>query len=220
MNELFGTASPMWTAMPSAGVGLQIPTLFTFGGRPIAAPAFGSPAQSMGLSATSSGLQALPAPSGLPSNMYGPSGGVPPSAQQSFAAPAVMTAGFPYAFNSSAALLSPEAMGWVTPASLLAAVAMRRGQPQGPTNDREVEDFLYDAVDMLPGTSEVELRCENGRVTLTGSVSDKRTKRDIGEIAWAIPGINDLQNNVTITSRRRSRPNRDGEAAPTVPARK
>src|SRR5206468_3229906 len=89
--------------------------------------------------------------------------------------------------------------------SLLAAVAFRRGQPQGPANDHEVEEFIYDALDLLPGTADVEVRCENGRATLTGVVQHKRTKRDIGEIAWAIPGLQDVQNNVSITSRRRAR---------------
>lgn len=93
----------------------------------------------------------------------------------------------------------------ITPAAVLAAVAMRRGQPLGPSNDQEVEDFVYDALDLLPGANEVEVRCEGGRVTLTGSVQQKRVKRDVGEIAWAIPTVNDVQNNVTITARRRSR---------------
>ncbi|PYQ71121.1 MAG: hypothetical protein DMG04_22275 [Acidobacteria bacterium] len=91
-----------------------------------------------------------------------------------------------------------------TPA-LLAAVAIRRGQPMGPSNDQECEDFIYDALELLPGTSEVEVRCESGRVTLTGSVHHKRLKRDVGEIGWAIPSVSDVQNNVTISTKRRSR---------------
>jgi osmotically-inducible protein OsmY len=93
----------------------------------------------------------------------------------------------------------------VSAPSLLAAVAMRRGQPLGPTNDQEIEDFIYDALDLLPGTSEVDVRCESGRTMLTGTVQQKRAKRDIGEIAWAIPAVQDVQNNVTITARRRAR---------------
>jgi hypothetical protein len=90
-------------------------------------------------------------------------------------------------------------------ASLLAVVAVRRGQPQGPTTEQEVEDFIYDALELVPGAGEVEVRCENGRATLTGTVQHKRVKHDAGEIAWAIPGLSDVQNNVTITSRRRAR---------------
>jgi len=113
------------------------------------------------------------------------------------------------------------------PASaLLATVAMRRGQPQGPTNDAEVEEFLYDALDLLAGASDVEVRLESGRATLTGTVPHKRLKRDVGEIAWAIPGLNDVQNNVTIAARRRSRGvgGRESEpqqsSSPNTPGRK
>jgi len=102
----------------------------------------------------------------------------------------------------------------VTPTAVLAAVAMRRGQPQGPANDQEIEDFLYDALELLPGTSDIEVRCEGARVTMTGSVHHKRLKRDIAEIAWAIPSVNDVQNNVTIASRRRARANAGREAEP------
>ncbi len=70
------------------------------------------------------------------------------------------------------------------------------------------------------GTSEVEVRCEGGRATLTGSVQHKRLKRDVGEIAWAIPALNDVQNNVTITSRRRSRIGREVEVGPSPSTRK
>jgi hypothetical protein len=93
----------------------------------------------------------------------------------------------------------------VTAPALMAAIAVRRGQPQGPTSDHDVEEFIYDAVELLPGASEVEVRCESGRVALSGSVPHKRLKRDIGELAWAIPGINDVNNSVTITTRRRAR---------------
>lgn len=101
--------------------------------------------------------------------------------------------------------------------ALLAAIALRRGQPQGPANDQEIEEFLYDALELLPGTNDVEVRCDAGRVTLTGSVQQKRLKRDVGEIAWAIPSINDVTNNVTIATRRRPRvAGREGEAHQTT----
>ena len=84
----------------------------------------------------------------------------------------------------------------------------------GPTSDHEIEDFINDALDLIPGTSDVEVRCEGGRATFAGSVAHKRVKRDIGESAWAIPTLNDVQNNITIAARRRSRgPNREAEPA-------
>ena len=81
----------------------------------------------------------------------------------------------------------------VTAPALLGAVAMKRGQPSGPTNDQEIEDFLYDALEFLTGTNEVEVRCEGGRVTLT------------------------VHNNVSIATRRRSRSSaREGESPNTA----
>jgi hypothetical protein len=122
---------------------------------------------------------------------------------------------FPVGLNPLAGIAAPIATdAGLSAASLLAVVAARRGQPQGPTTEQEVEDFIYDALELLPGASEVDVRCENGRATLTGTVQHKRVKRDAGEIAWAIPGLSDVQNNVTITSRRRARTaGRESEAS-------
>jgi osmotically-inducible protein OsmY len=75
----------------------------------------------------------------------------------------------------------------------------------GPASDQDIEAVIYDALDMLAGTEEVEAKCENGRVILTGSVPHKRIKRDVGEIAWAIPALTDVQNNVVVAARRRGR---------------
>jgi hypothetical protein len=99
----------------------------------------------------------------------------------------------------------PEVAVGVPVPALLATVAVRRGQPLGPTNDQEIEDFIYDALELLPGSGEVDVRCESGRVSFTGTVNYKRLKRDVGEIAWAIPGVNDVANTIAITARRRSR---------------
>jgi len=98
---------------------------------------------------------------------------------------------------------------------------MRRGQPQGPTSEQDVEEFIYDALELLSGAGEIEVRCEGGRVSLTGSVPHKRFKRDAGEIAWAIPGISDVNNTITITARRRSRAfSRETETPPSGQSRK
>jgi hypothetical protein len=111
--------------------------------------------------------------------------------------------------------------GGITAHALLAAIALRRGQPQGPASEQDVEEFIYDAAELLPGAGDVEVRCDGGRISLTGSVPHKRIKRDVGEIAWAIPGIIDVNNAITITARRRSRAvSREGEAQPGAPGRK
>jgi osmotically-inducible protein OsmY len=100
---------------------------------------------------------------------------------------------------------------------------MRRGQPVGPSSDQEIEEFICDALDLLPGANDVEVRCDGGRAVLTGNAQHKRVKRDAGEIAWAIPGISDVQNNITIVPRRRSRSSvREADSAPAsvAPSRK
>jgi hypothetical protein len=126
---------------------------------------------------------------------------------------------------------APWAGGWLPPSQangpagtapmLLAAAAMNRGHLQAPGTDHEVEDLIYDTLELFPGAADVEVRCEAGRVTLAGSVSHKRLKHDVGEIAWAIPSINDVVNNITIASRRRARSfSREGEPQPVAAARK
>ena len=180
MNEMiFGSGSPMWSAMPSIGLAYQ-PMSVT--NRPIGAPLFSSPAIAGAIGGGLTGAPVLSAQQNLSGSGY--------------------VAPYPFAPSPSSTLIGADVTGLVTAASLLTAVAVRRGQPQGPANDHEVEDFIYDALDLLPGTADVEVRCENGRATLTGVVQHKRTKRDIGEIAWAIPGLQDVQNNVSIASRR------------------
>jgi hypothetical protein len=205
-DPIFGSVSQLWPAAPFPYV--QTPT--PFASRPLGSVPAGVAGQG-------------PAPF-----VTGPMSAVPtsplPIAQPGFNSGVVPTFGSNYSSGLSSIISSPvgnvqtigitgtEMAIGVTAPALLTAVAMRRGQPLGPTNDQETEDFIYDALDLLPGATEVEVRCEGGRATLTGTVSQKRLKRDIGEIAWAIPTLNDVQNNITITARRRSRSaSREGE---------
>jgi hypothetical protein len=117
----------------------------------------------------------------------------------------------------------PIGMPEISAQSLVAAVAQRRGQPQGPVSDQDVEEFLYDTFELLAGAGDVDVRCEGGRVALTGTVAHKRLKHDLGEIVWAIPAVTDVQNHVAIAARRRGRPTtgpREGEGPSNAPARK
>jgi hypothetical protein len=126
-----------------------------------------------------------------------------------------------YGYGAGLVAIGPQGPAGLTASSLLTAVALRRGQPQGPANDQEVEEFIYDALELLPGATDVDVRCEGGRVVLSGSVPHKRVKHDVGELAWAIPTLHDIQNNVTIASRRRARTSgRDAETPASGPARK
>jgi len=215
MAELFGTVSPIWSAVPYPGLAwFQTPMAGTgpTGGIPagIAGP--------QGPVALGSGMvTGIPSSGPVPGEPYAFSRGIGPTgtaagfgAGPSNFVSTQMTAPFPH-FGD------PGAGAGMTAPALVAAIAMRRGQPAGPTNDQEIEDFLYDALDLLPGSSDVEIRCDGGRTSLMGAVSQKRLKRDIGEIAWAIPGINDVQNNITIAPRRRSRAQgRDAEPSPVA----
>jgi hypothetical protein len=216
IETTFGSGSPMWTAMPAVGLPYQAMGLGTL---PSTTPAFSSPAIAGGSGGGMTSAQGWSAPGALSTAIYGYGGGVSPNAQPNLAGMG-FAAPYPFASNPWAAPIADPA-GVVTASSMLAAVALRRGQPQGPTSDAEVEEFIYDALDLLPGAADVEIRCEGGRVTMTGSVQHKRTKRDIGEIAWAIPGLHDVQNNVSIASRRRGRSaGREAEAPANVSARK
>ena len=163
-------------------------------------------------SAMPAATQPLPGPAAIPTNAYGYAPGLIAISPQSLGASSLA--------RTPIAVGAEPLVGFTAP-SLLAAVAMRRGQPQGPTTDQEIEDIIYDVLELLPGASEVEVRCEGGRATLTGSVPHKRAKHDVGEIAWAIPILHDVQNNVSIASRRRSRGSaRESEGAVNVPNRK
>ena len=204
VEPLFGSVSQLWPVMPA-------PAYRPFGtmssGLPAQGPAPGGP------------LSAVPNSNLMQVDPNAFAGGVMPGV----AGPSA-SAGFPGVASSPLAtgvpaLTASEIAFGVTAPWLLTAVAMRRGQPLGPNNDQEIEDFISDAFDLLPGTNDVEVRVEGGRATLTGPVTHKRLKRDVGEIAWTIPTVNDVQNNVTITQRRRSRTNREGEN-PSVAARK
>ena len=217
LEPLFGSGAPMWTTVPPAGFAFQNPV--GFGNGPIATPVFGSsnvPGMAGGVPA---GAQPFPVPAAVPGNAYGYGAGLIAVSPQSLSGLNIPGAS-PFTRNLSS-FVGPDPVVGLTAPSLLAAVAMRRGQPQGPTNDQEVEDFIYDALELLPGAADVDVRCEGGRVTLTGSVQHKRVKRDVGEIAWAIPGLHDVQNNVTIASRRRTRSAaREVEGTASVAGRK
>lgn len=191
IETLLGSGSPIWTAIPSSALAMQPPGAAAR--QTINGPFFQVPP-----------LPAIPGPLST--------GPLP------VASPLTIPMSYPFAAAPS--LIGAETMVGVTAPALLTAVAMRRGQPQGPTTDQEVEDFIYDTLDMLPGAADVEVRCEGGRITLTGSVQHKRLKRDVGEIAWAIPAVADVQNTLTIQSRRRSRTAREAEPAPTAVGRK
>jgi BON domain len=203
-EPLFGPASQLWSSMPGPSTGfMQGPP----GSRPLGP--LGMP--------FGGGIMAGPNPNPIQGDPYAMGGNMVNTGQFSAGLSAAIVPG---PVGSFPAFSGAEIAVGVAAPALLAAVAMRRGQPLGPTNDQETEDFIYDALDLLPGATDVEVRCEGGRATITGTVPHKRLKRDVGEIAWAIPSLNDVQNNITITARRRSRGQGREPEPPSVGARK
>ncbi len=200
-EPLFGSMPQLWPAIPVQAFGYLHPAL-SAGKLPFGAASAG---MMSGLSTPFTNAVAGP-PQGSPADAAAwPANGVPPNQ---------VGAGVPVFTGTEIAVGIP-------PQALLAAVAVRRGQPMGPTNDQETEDFICDALDLLSGANDVEVRCEAGRAIFTGTVPHKRLKRDVGEIAWAIPSVNDVQNTVTIAARRRARgPAREADAPAGVPGRK
>lgn len=172
-------------------------------------PLFG-PASSMWTSVSSPGLGWYPTPFSLGPHQPNPVGSTFVSSPTALSPPVGVAANLP-------PLMAPE----VPVPALIAAIAMRRGQPQGPTTDHEVEEFLYDLFELFAGANDVEVRCDTGRIALGGTVSHKRLKHDLGEVAWTIPIANDVQNNITIVTRRRLRqPGREIETPSPTSARK
>src|SRR5262245_32162134 len=163
----------------------------------------GIPSPAFGWLQPSPSLSARPAIGAMPGVSASPSPVQPPmSWGYGFANPLSPDA---YAYGASLNALAYAGPPFATASAVLTAVAMKRGQPSGPATDQEIEDFLYDAFELLSGMNDVEVRSEGGRVTLGGSVPQRLLKRDVGEIAWAIPAISDVQNNVNIAARRRAR---------------
>ena len=228
IEPLFGSSAPNWAAVPSPGFGWLQTAMGSRPG-PFSPSGLGAPANPQAPGGPVSVLQ-----TSFPGSPYG-SMQQPYGFGAGFAAPVQPALGFG-AYGPTSGMLStvsgPYGLQAMTPftqefpwgvsaSAILTAVAMRRGQPVGPTTDQEVEEFLYDALELLPGTSEVDVRCEGGRASLTGNVQHKRLKHDVGEIAWAIPHISDVQNNVTIATRRRARSaQRESEPVSPVAARK
>jgi BON domain len=205
-EPFFGSGPQFWPATPFPA--------FSFPQTPIT-PGSRSPFGS-GLA---TGVSPISSPT--PTDPFGFGAGVTPTPASGFGTP--LSPIGPSAVGSGMTPFTGFGIGTgvITAQTLVGAIAMRRGQPLGPTNDQEVEDLIADALDLLPGTNDVEVRCDGGRAILTGSVPHKRIKRDAGEIAWAIPSVNDVQNNVTIATRRRPRgQGRETEGPTTPPGRK
>jgi hypothetical protein len=188
-EPFFGTASPLWAGSPSPGFGwLQTPIAAAH--RPLAQ--VGGP---LGLTQPPISTPLLLDQPGLgPGPASGPGTGLGnPSFMSGITIAPTALASSPYM-----TYFGPEVTTSVTAPALLAAVAARRGQPMGPTNDQEIEDFVYDALELLPGTNEIEVRSEGGRVLLTGN----RRADCAGAGAQTVVGGRNQQNGINRTESR------------------
>lgn len=83
--------------------------------------------------------------------------------------------------------------------------------PVGPTtlDDDAIAEMIYDALEAdptIPADVDVDVDVSGGIVTLRGSVPSKYIKHKIGDAAWWIPDVVDVNNQITVTRR--------GERAP------
>ncbi len=88
----------------------------------------------------------------------------------------------------------------------------------GLPTDNEITEMVYDAIDadpIIPFDADINVDCDAGKVTLTGTVSNKEIKHAAGDDAWWIPGVDDVDNQITVVPRRAAA----GEEAETEAAR-
>jgi osmotically-inducible protein OsmY len=82
-----------------------------------------------------------------------------------------------------------------------------------PLDDDAIRDVVYDCIDtdptILPDV-DVEVEVKDGVVTIKGRVPGKRTKHAIGETAWWIPSVVDVNNQLQVSPRRERRQQRPG----------
>jgi len=85
----------------------------------------------------------------------------------------------------------------------------------GPLDDDAIRDLIYECIDtdptILPDV-DVEVEVKDGVVTLRGPVPGKRTKHAIGDAAWWIPTVVDVNNQLQVSPRRDRRQQRSGAA--------
>jgi len=87
--------------------------------------------------------------------------------------------------------------------------------PAQSLDDESIRELVYDTIDAAPmilPDVDVEIDVNAGVVTLKGRVPGKRTKHAVGEAAWWIPGVVDVNNQLQVSPRRERRPRRAEQA--------
>ncbi|MBI4496346.1 MAG: BON domain-containing protein [Chloroflexi bacterium] len=73
-------------------------------------------------------------------------------------------------------------------------------------DDEQIRNLVYDAIDadpLVPFDSDITADVTGGVVTLRGTVPNKRVKHAIGDDAWWIPGVIDVNNQLEVRRRER-----------------
>lgn len=73
------------------------------------------------------------------------------------------------------------------------------------TDNEHIKTFVERALDndpAIPAHAEIGVDVDNGVVTLTGTVANKRIKHAAGDDAWFIPQVLDVHNEISVVSHR------------------
>jgi hypothetical protein len=75
----------------------------------------------------------------------------------------------------------------------------------GTMNDQELKYFVENAIDndaTIPPNTMINVDVQDGVVTLTGTVPNKRMKHAAGDDAWFVPQVADVHNEINVMPRR------------------
>lgn len=110
--------------------------------------------------------------------------------------------GFPYGFQPSYGPWFGGPMTWGgTFPGMYGGWAYTEGWP----SDEQIQEMIYDSIDadpVVPYDSDITVEVTGGVVTLSGTVPNKRVKHAVGDDAWWVPGVWDVNNNLQIVGRR------------------
>jgi hypothetical protein len=112
-----------------------------------------------------------------------------------------------------------QSIGPVVPPSVFAPAWPAWNSPMPtpiqPLDDDAIRELVFEMIDadptVLPDV-DVEIDVNAGIVTLKGRVPGKRTKHAVGEAAWWIPSVVDVNNQLQVSPRRERRSERVGAA--------
>lgn len=75
----------------------------------------------------------------------------------------------------------------------------------GFADDEQIKEMVYNSIDAdpsIPANADINVEVDGGVVTLTGTVPSKRTKQAVGDAAWWIPDVIDVNNQMKVQPRK------------------